>query len=65
MVYEPLAGRRHVHVSDQRTCLDFARVIAHLVDVLRPDAEKIVLIIVNLGHGNPRLQSGGGVAGPR
>ena len=48
MVYEPLAGKRHVHVTDQRTCQDFARVILHLVDVLHPDAEKIVLVMDNL-----------------
>ena len=52
MVYEPLAGRRHVHVTEQRTCVDFARVIAHLTDVLHPDAEKIVLVLDNLNtHG--------------
>ena len=53
MVYEPLAGRRHVHVSEQRTCLDFARVIAHLVDVLHPDAEKVVLVVDNLNTHTP------------
>jgi hypothetical protein len=34
MVYEPLLGKRRVHVTDRRTCQDFARVVAHLVDVL-------------------------------
>jgi len=53
MVSEPLAGRRHVHVSDQRTCLDFARVLRHLVDVLHPDAEKIVLVMDNLNTHTP------------
>ena len=48
MVSEPLAGRRHVHVTDQRTCQDFARVILHLVDVLHPDADRIVLVMDNL-----------------
>ena len=48
MVYEPLAGKRHVHVTDQRTCQDFARVILHLVDVLHPAAEKIILVMDNL-----------------
>ena len=47
MVYEPLAGKRHVHVTDQRTCLDFARVILHLVDVLHPDADRIILVMDN------------------
>lgn len=53
MVYEPLAGKRHVHVSDQRTYQDFARVIAHLVDVLHPDADKIVLVMDNLNTHTP------------
>ena len=53
MVYEPLLGRRHVHVTDQRTCLDFARVILHLVDVLHPDAQKIVLVMDNLNTHTP------------
>lgn len=53
MVYEPLSGKRHVHVTDQRTCLDFARVILHLVDVLHPDAEKIVLVMDNLNTHTP------------
>ena len=53
MVYEPLAGKRHIHVSAQRTCLDFARVILHLVDVLHPDADKIVLVMDNLNTHTP------------
>lgn len=53
MVSEPLAGRRHVHVTDQRTCLDFAHVVRHLVDVLHPAAEKIVLVMDNLNTHTP------------
>lgn len=53
MVSEPLVGRRYVHVTDQRTCVDFARVIVHLVDVLHPDAEKIVLVMDNLNTHTP------------
>jgi len=53
MAYEPLAGKRHVHVSAQRTCLDFARVVLHLVDVLHPDADKIVLVLDNLNTHTP------------
>ena len=45
VVCEPLAGKRHVHVSDRRTYQDFARVILHLVDVLHPNAEKIILVL--------------------
>jgi hypothetical protein len=53
MVSEPLAGKRHVHVTNQRTCLDFARVVLHLVDVLHPDADKIVLVMDNLNTHTP------------
>ena len=50
---EPLAGKRHVHVTAQRTCQDFARVILDLVDVLHPDAEKIDLVMDNLKAHTP------------
>ena len=53
MVYEPLAGKRHVHTSDRRTCQDFAHVILHLVDVLHPNAEKIILVMDKLNTHTP------------
>ena len=53
MVYEPLAGKRTVHVTDRRTCLEFAEVVEHLVTVLHPDAEKIVLVLDNLNTHGP------------
>jgi hypothetical protein len=53
VVCEPLVGRRHVTVSDRRTRLDYAEVIRHLVDVLYPDAEKIVLVQDNLNTHTP------------
>jgi hypothetical protein len=45
---EPLAGRRHVQVTAQRTKQDWARVIRDLVDVHYPAAERIVLVVDNL-----------------
>ena len=48
MLFEPLAGWRHVEVTDRRTKVDFAHVIKKLVDELDPDAEKIVLVMDNL-----------------
>lgn len=48
MVSAPLLGWRHVEVTDQRTCQDFARVIQRLVDEQFPDADKIVLVMDNL-----------------
>jgi hypothetical protein len=45
---EPLVGWRHVTVTQRRTQTDFAHVIADLVDVRSPDAERIVLVLDNL-----------------
>ena len=47
MIFEPLAGKRRVKVTDRRTALDFAEVIRELVDSY-PMAEKIVLVMDNL-----------------
>jgi transposase len=48
MVFEPLAGQRHVKVTDQRTNADLAVVLQELADVTYADAEKIVLVMDNL-----------------
>jgi DDE superfamily endonuclease len=48
MVFEPLAGRRKVKVTDRRTHVDFAFLLRDLSDVQYPDAEKIVLVMDNL-----------------
>jgi hypothetical protein len=53
LVCEPLAGRRHVTVSDRRTRLDYAACIKDLVDVQYPDAEVIVLVQDNLNTHTP------------
>ncbi len=45
---EPLAGRRHVHVTERRTKQDWARFIRELVDVHYPHAERVVLVLDNL-----------------
>jgi hypothetical protein len=47
MVFEPLAGRRRVKVTDRRTAIDFAEVIRETVDG-SPTADKIVLMMDNL-----------------
>lgn len=47
MIFEPLAGKRRVKVTDRRTAVDFAEVIRELVDSYRA-AEKIVLVMDNL-----------------
>jgi len=50
---EPLAGRRWVDVTAQRTRRDWAQQIQQLVDVRYPDAERIVLILDNLNTHTP------------
>lgn len=47
MVFEPLAGRRRVKVTDRRTAIDFAEVVRETVDS-HPDAEIIVWVMDNL-----------------
>jgi len=53
MVFEPLAGRRRVTVTERRTAVDFAHVIRDLVDKDYPEAEKIVLVMDNLNTHKP------------
>ncbi len=48
MFFEPLAGKRHVVVTDQRTAVDWAHQIRYLVDVIHPRAECISLVMDNL-----------------
>jgi hypothetical protein len=45
---EPLAGRRHVQVTERRTRQDWARFVRELVDVHYPVAERVVLVLDNL-----------------
>jgi hypothetical protein len=45
---EPLAGRRRVVARRQRTRVDWAEEVDHLLSVDYPDAEKIVLVMDNL-----------------
>ena len=53
MMFEPLAGRRHVEVTDRRTKKDWAQVVKRLVDERYPTAEKIVLVMDNLNTHTP------------
>lgn len=52
MEVEPLAGRRHVAVTERRTRIDWAHQIRDMLDVRYPGAEKVVLVMDNLNtHG--------------
>ena len=53
MLNEALRGWREVVVADQRTAIDFAHVVKHLVDVHYPDAGRIVLVMDNLNTHTP------------
>jgi len=48
MFFEPLAGKRLVAVTDQRTAVDWAFQIRKLVDERYPHAERITLVMDNL-----------------
>ena len=50
---EPLTGKHHVSVREQRTATDWAEEIKYLSDVMYPDAEKIVLVMDNLNTHKP------------
>ncbi len=48
MIFEPLAGQRHVMITDSRKRTDFANCIEMLEDEYYPNCEKIVLVVDNL-----------------
>ena len=50
---EPLGGTHHVSVREHRTALDWAEEIRYLIDVMYPDAEKIILVMDNLNTHKP------------
>ena len=50
---EPLGGNHHISVREHRTAVDWAEEIKYLVDVMYPDAEKIVLVMDNLNTHKP------------
>ena len=50
---EPLGGKHHVSVREHRTAVDWAEEIKYLVDVLYPDADKIILVMDNLNTHKP------------
>ena len=44
MFFEPLAGKRYIKVTDQRTRRDWAIVMQELSDVIYPQAEIMLLL---------------------
>jgi len=53
MFMEPLAGRRWVDITEQRTKRDWAHQLKELVDLRYPEAERIVLVMDNLNTHTP------------
>jgi DDE superfamily endonuclease len=53
VMVEPLAGWRHVEVTEQRTMKDYAQVVRWLVDEVYPHAEYIRLVQDNLNTHTP------------
>ena len=53
MLCEPLAGWRHVAVTERRTMVDFAHQMRWLVDEAYPEAEKIRVVLDNLNTHRP------------
>ena len=53
MAFEPLAGYRHVEVTERKTSVDFARFLKVLSDEHYADAERIVLVCDNLSTHTP------------
>ena len=48
MEVEPLAGQRHVKITERRTMVDWAHFIKEMLDTRYLDAEKIILVMDNL-----------------
>lgn len=48
MFAEPLAGKRHVELFENKTSLDFAEALRMIVEDFYPKVEKIILILDNL-----------------
>jgi hypothetical protein len=48
MEVEPLAGKRHVDVTERRTRIDWAYQIRDMLEIRYPEAEKVVLVMDNL-----------------
>ena len=53
MIFEPLAGKRRVKVTERRTKKDWADCVREMVDEMYPEAERIVLVMDNLNTHTP------------
>jgi len=53
MIFEPLAGRRDVEVTDRRTKKDYAECLRKIADEMYPDTKRVVLVQDNLNTHTP------------
>lgn len=53
MAFEPLAGKRHVEVTERKTSIDFARMLRIISDQQYPNAQRLVLVCDNLSTHTP------------
>jgi DDE superfamily endonuclease len=53
MTFEPLAGQRHVEVTERKTSIDFAGLLRSISDERYPNAERLVLVCDNLSTHTP------------
>jgi len=53
IVFEPLAGKRFVNLTEKRRKVEWATVMKQVSDVLYPQAEKIILVLDNLNTHTP------------
>jgi hypothetical protein len=53
MMFEPLAGKRHVEVTDRKTSVDFAKLLKLISDEHYPKARQLVLVCDNLSTHTP------------
>lgn len=53
MLFEPLAGKRFVKVTEQRTRKDWAHAMQEFADEIYPQAEIIVIVMDNLNTHSP------------
>jgi len=52
MEVEPLAGKRHVEITERRTMIDWARNTRDMLNLRYPEAKKVILVMDNLNtHG--------------
>jgi hypothetical protein len=53
MIFEPLAGKRYVKVTDQRTKKDWAECIRFIADELYPHVDTLTIVMDNLNTHTP------------